>query len=416
MRAAAKLVARCSRGRACVAWRQLPPVPHRVVRLGYTSACRELIGVHPSSQIGTACIADGVRIGPFCVLSDDAVIGANCELGAGVHVLGNTIIGPDCVVMSHAVIGSSDPGTTVVGRNTRVGAHAVVGAICEKRGTPAFASHLVIGDDCVIREQAVIHRSSGPASVTKIGNNVVVMGGVFVGHDVCVGDGAVVCRALAEGTNTTENEKGTETSTPLRATEDETKYPSESSPPPPKLKRTSPSALPGPEHLKRLNMVSLKALLQVRGLGTDGMKYLLVERLDANRDKTVNENSNAFAIASEASEIAWRVRDPNTAPACVCGDPCKEKNVRKEGTNKGKTFWACRRPKQAAPCGFFQWKTGTKAKTSATKKSMRAVVTTASPRQTTGPTVNVRGGSDMFEDLVIMSSSAKKRTHEVDAA
>jgi hypothetical protein len=47
---------------------------------------------------------------------------------------------------------------------------------------------------------------------------------------------------------------------------------------------------------------------------------------------------------------------------------------------------------------------------------MRAVVTTASPRQATGPTVNVRGGSDMFEDLVIMSSSAKKRTHKVDAA
>ena len=129
-------------------------------------------------------------------------------------------------------------------------------------------------------------------------------------------------------------------------------------PPPPRLERTSPESLPEPEKLKRLNMASLKALLQVRGLPTDGMKYLLVARLDQNRGAPLNADSNAAAAAAEAADVAWRVRDPSRAPDCQCGVPCKEKTVRKEGPNKGKTFWACRRPKQAAPCGFSSGERG----------------------------------------------------------
>ena len=401
MRAAAKLVAQGSRGRSCVAWRQLPPALHRSVRLGYASAPRELLGVHPSSQIGTASIAPGVRIGPFCVLSDDAVIGPNCELGAGVHILGSTTLGADCVVKSHAVVGSSDPGTTRLGKGNTVGAHAVVGVLCaDKKHAASSASHLVIGDNNDIRELVRIHRSSGPDKVTKIGNDVLLMGGVHVAHDCEIGDGATVSVGGETQTQTNKNENEMEDTT---------------SSAPPKLTRTSPESLPEPEKLKTLNMASLKALLQVRGLPTDGMKYLLIARLDQNRDAPLNLNSNAASIAAEASDVAWRVRDPNAAPNCVCGEPCVAKVVRKEGQNKGKTFWACRRPKQAAPCGFFQWKTGTK-KAPTTKKSTRAVVTPAAPRQSFDPTVSHRGGSDMFEDLVIMSSSARKRGIERDAA
>ena len=124
-------------------------------------------------------------------------------------------------------------------------------------------------------------------------------------------------------------------------------------PPPPRLERTSPESLPEPEKLKRLNMASLKALLQVRGLPTDGMKYLLVARLDQNRGAPLNADSNAAAAAAKPRTWRGASATPAARPDCQCGVPCKEKTVRKEGPNKGKTFWACRRPKQAAPCGFF---------------------------------------------------------------
>ena len=193
MRAAAKLAARGSRCRSRVAWR-LPPPAHRPVRLAHVGGSRELLGVHPSSLIGAnASVAPGARIGPFCVVSDDAVIGPNCELGAGVHVLGATTLGADCVVRSHAVVGSPEPGTVALGRGVVVGAHAVVGAACaDKKHSPSVASHLVIGDRVDIREHVTIHRSSGPETVTKIGNECLLMGGAHVGHDCVVGDGAVV--------------------------------------------------------------------------------------------------------------------------------------------------------------------------------------------------------------------------------
>ena len=172
---------------------------------------------------------------------------------------------------------------------------------------------------------------------------------------------------------------------------------------------TSPESLPEPEKLKRLNMASLKALLQVRGLPTDGMKYLLVARLDQNRGAPLNADSNAAAAAAEAADVAWRVRDPSRAPDCQCGVPCKEKTVRKEGPNKGKTFWACRRPKQAAPCGFFQWRTGMRKPVAAAPRSATRAAVTSSAPPAAAPTVDVRGGSDMFEDLVIMSSRPRAR-------
>jgi hypothetical protein len=156
-------------------------------------------------------------------------------------------------------------------------------------------------------------------------------------------------------------------------------------------------------------MASLKALLQVRGLPTDGMKYLLVARLDQNRGAPLNADSNAAAAAAEAADVAWRVRDPSRAPDCQCGVPCKEKTVRKEGPNKGKTFWACRRPKQAAPCGFFQWRTGMRKPVAAAPRSATRAAVTSSAPPAAAPTVDVRGGSDMFEDLVIMSSRPRAR-------
>ena len=84
--------------------------------------------------------------------------------------------------------------------------------------------------------------------------------------------------------------------------------------------------------------------------------------------------------------------------------------MRKEGPNKGKTFWACRRPKQAAPCGFFQWRTGMRKPVAAARRvaRWRAAVTSSAP-PAAAPTVDVRRGSDMFEDLVIMSSRPRAR-------
>ena len=153
--------------------------------------------------------------------------------------------------------------------------------------------------------------------------------------------------------------------------------------------RDGPTSLPEAEKLKRLNMKSLSALLQVRGLPTSGLKYELVARLDEHRDVAVNPESNAAELAAEATEVAWRLRSPDEPPTCKHGEPCKERTVRKAGPNHGRKFWAC--PRQGpTSCKFFSWRMGS-------KKTPAKV-----PKEESR-------GEDMFEDLVIMSASKAKR-------
>lgn len=39
---------------------------------------------------------------------------------------------------------------------------------------------------------------------------------------------------------------------------------------------------------------------------------------------------------------------------CVCGEPAVQREVMKEGQNKGRMFWTCGKP-QDQQCGFFEW-------------------------------------------------------------
>jgi hypothetical protein len=43
------------------------------------------------------------------------------------------------------------------------------------------------------------------------------------------------------------------------------------------------------------------------------------------------------------------------APHCTCGGLAVERTVVKEGSNKGRQFWACSKG-QTGSCGFFEWK------------------------------------------------------------
>jgi DNA topoisomerase-3 len=51
----------------------------------------------------------------------------------------------------------------------------------------------------------------------------------------------------------------------------------------------------------------------------------------------------------QATNAAGRV-----GPVCRCSETSALKSVQKEGPNKGKTFWACSRPREST-CNFFEW-------------------------------------------------------------
>ncbi|KAL4130516.1 hypothetical protein PRIC2_006512 [Phytophthora ramorum] len=58
---------------------------------------------------------------------------------------------------------------------------------------------------------------------------------------------------------------------------------------------------------------------------------------------------------------------PSNGPVVKCpghDEPCAERTVRKEGPNKGRQFYTCRRSQTDNSCGYFQWKDEVTAETS----------------------------------------------------
>ncbi|MFI9383831.1 acyl-ACP--UDP-N-acetylglucosamine O-acyltransferase [Kutzneria sp. NPDC052558] len=115
-----------------------------------------MVQVHPSAVVSPeAELADDVVIGPY------AVVHGCVRLAAGVRV------------DSHAVLGGDPQDLTFGGGPTGV----------------------EIGADTVIREAAIVHRSTSGVP-TRIGAGCLIMGQVHVAHDCQIGDGVIVSQAV----------------------------------------------------------------------------------------------------------------------------------------------------------------------------------------------------------------------------
>lgn len=125
----------------------------------------------------TAVIEDGATIhetalvGPFCVIDKDVTIGANTELKSHVAVAGKTSIGEECVVYPFASVGHSPQDLKFHGEDSEVR----------------------IGDNCVIREHVTINPGTqGGGSLTKIGNNCLIMVAAHIAHDCILGNDVIL--------------------------------------------------------------------------------------------------------------------------------------------------------------------------------------------------------------------------------
>ncbi|MHC4515131.1 MAG: acyl-ACP--UDP-N-acetylglucosamine O-acyltransferase [Planctomycetota bacterium] len=108
------------------------------------------------------------------IVSEDAVIGANCT------------IAPYCVVR----------GRTRVGSHTTIDSFAVIGGDPQQSGfDPATSSSVAIGACVTIREGVTVHRSAVDGGCTIVDDEAYLMTNSHVGHD------CKVCRGAVLGTN-----------------------------------------------------------------------------------------------------------------------------------------------------------------------------------------------------------------------
>ena len=132
--------------------------------------------IHETAVVSPAAnLPDDVRIGPYAVIEEAVAIGSGCEIAA------------------HAVIKKF----TTLGCRNRVFEHAVIGGEPQDLKFKGESTHLVIGDDNLIREFCTIHRASGPGETTVIGSRNFLMIGVHIAHNCIIGDDNVFANGVA---------------------------------------------------------------------------------------------------------------------------------------------------------------------------------------------------------------------------
>lgn len=137
------------------------------------------VQIHPTAIVESGAeLADGVSVGPFCVI------------GPKVR------IGEDTTVHSHVVI----QGSTELGRNNQVYPFAMLGGPPQHLGYKGEDTRLVIGDNNLIREHATMNIGTvHGGGVTRIGSNGLFMIESHVGHDCVVGDHVVMTKQATLG-------------------------------------------------------------------------------------------------------------------------------------------------------------------------------------------------------------------------
>jgi UDP-3-O-[3-hydroxymyristoyl] glucosamine N-acyltransferase len=145
-------------------------------------------------------------------LADEPVIGTDCRIGPGVHLLPRVRIGARVTIGAGAVIGGAGFGFATgpdgkVREIPQLGGVVIeddvhVGALCTiaagtisptilRRGAKLDAQ-VHVGHNCEIGEGTLIAAQSGLAGSVKIGKGVLVGGQVGIADHLTVGDGAKI--------------------------------------------------------------------------------------------------------------------------------------------------------------------------------------------------------------------------------
>lgn len=136
------------------------------------------VNIHPTAIVSNkARIADGVSIGPFCIVEDDV------EIGSGT------------VLMSHIVLGNG----ARIGRDVQIHPNAVIATAPQDLKYNNEPTQAIIGDRTVIRESVTVNRGTVSSGKASVGSDCLLMAYVHVAHDCVVGDHVIMANGVQLG-------------------------------------------------------------------------------------------------------------------------------------------------------------------------------------------------------------------------
>ena len=136
------------------------------------------MNIHPQALVSPlAILGQRVTIGPFSIIEPDVVIG------------------DDCTLASRVVVKSG----TTLGNNNTVHEGSVLGGFPQHARMPEKLGRVIVGSNNTIRENCTIHRALHEGSLTRVGNNNLLMVGSHVGHDAQVADHTIFANNVLLG-------------------------------------------------------------------------------------------------------------------------------------------------------------------------------------------------------------------------
>ena len=135
--------------------------------------------IHPTALVDkNSKILKNVQIGPYCIIGPDVEIGPNTKLHSHVSIKGNTKIGKNNEIFPFVSIGTSPQDLKYKGEKNCI----------------------VIGDNNKLREYVNINPgTSQGGTITKLGNNNLLMVYCHIAHDCNLGNNIVLANNVQVG-------------------------------------------------------------------------------------------------------------------------------------------------------------------------------------------------------------------------
>jgi UDP-N-acetylglucosamine acyltransferase len=124
-------------------------------------------------------------IHPTAVIEASAKLGNNVKVGPFCYVGHNVVLGDDCVLESHVAI----KGTSTIGKGNHFFQFASIGEACQDKKYKGETTELIVGDYNVFREGCSVHRGTvQDQGKTIIGNHNLFMNTTHIAHDCVIGN------------------------------------------------------------------------------------------------------------------------------------------------------------------------------------------------------------------------------------
>ena len=139
--------------------------------------------IHPTAIVDNKSkISENVYIGPYCIIGPEVEIGSNSKLHSHISIKGSTKIGKNNEIFPFVSIGSSPQDLKYRGEKNSIS----------------------IGDNNKLREYVNINPgTSQGGTITKIGNNNLLMVYCHIAHDCNLGDNIVLANNVQVGGHVT---------------------------------------------------------------------------------------------------------------------------------------------------------------------------------------------------------------------